>query len=66
MSRPRVVLDTNIVLSALVFASGRMAWVRHAWQCGHITPLVCKETAGADALMTGEPTCWLCAIPCLD
>lgn len=27
----RVVLDTNIVLSTLVFRSGRLAWVRHAW-----------------------------------
>lgn len=41
----RVVLDTNIVLSALLFASGRLAWLRQAWQTGRIRPLVCKETA---------------------
>jgi putative PIN family toxin of toxin-antitoxin system len=40
----RVVLDTNIVLSALLFDSGRLAWVRHAWQCRQLQPLVCAET----------------------
>jgi predicted nucleic acid-binding protein len=29
---PRVVLDTHLVLSALVFAKGRLAILRHAWQ----------------------------------
>ncbi|MBO9333149.1 putative toxin-antitoxin system toxin component, PIN family [Achromobacter pulmonis] len=41
----RVVLDTNVVLSALLFTSGRLAWVRRAWQHGNLRPLVCKETA---------------------
>ena len=40
----RVVLDTNAVLSALLFTSGRLAWLRRAWQT-RLTPLVCKETA---------------------
>jgi len=40
----RVVLDTNVVLSALLFSSGRLVWVRHAWQRQRIQPLVCKET----------------------
>lgn len=40
----RVVLDTNIVLSALLFTSGRLAWIRHAWQGQQLQPLVCKET----------------------
>ena len=40
----RVVLDTNIVLSALLFAGGRVAWVRDAWQRGRIVPVVCHET----------------------
>lgn len=42
----RVVLDTNVVLSALLFTSGRLAWVRQAWQHGRLQPLVCKETVG--------------------
>lgn len=41
----RVVLDTNVVLSALLFSSGRLAWLRQAWQRGQFQPLVCKETA---------------------
>lgn len=40
----RVVLDTNIVLSALLFNAGRLAWIRHAWQRQQLQPLVCKET----------------------
>ena len=40
----RVVLDTNIVLSALLFAEGQVAWMRDAWQRGRIVPVVCHET----------------------
>lgn len=42
----RVVLDTNVVLSALLFTSGRLAWIRRAWQRKQLQPLVCKETVG--------------------
>jgi len=42
---PRVVIDTNVVLSALLFTDGRLAWMRHAWQRQQMQPLVCKETA---------------------
>lgn len=44
-ARPRVVIDTNLVLSALVFAQGRLAPLRLAWQAARIEPLVCKATA---------------------
>jgi len=40
----RVVLDTNIVVSALLFSAGRLAWMRHAWQHQKVRPLVCKAT----------------------
>jgi len=40
----RVVLETNIVLSALLFTSGRLAWIRHAWQRETLKPVVCKQT----------------------
>lgn len=40
----RVVLDTNVVLSALLFSKGRLAWLRQAWQHQRLQPLVCKET----------------------
>jgi uncharacterized protein len=41
---PRVVLDTNIVLSALVFRGGVAARARVAWQAGAFTPLVSTAT----------------------
>ncbi len=42
---PRVVLDTNIVLSALIFGHGRLAPLRHAWQQERLRPLISKATA---------------------
>lgn len=42
---PRVVIDTNLVLSALVFASGRLAPLRLAWQGQRVLPLVSRATA---------------------
>lgn len=42
---PRVVIDTNLVLSALVFAQGRLTPLRQAWQTQRIQPLVSRVTA---------------------
>jgi uncharacterized protein len=42
---PRVVIDTNLVLSALVFAQGRLAPLRLAWQGALCQPLVSSITA---------------------
>ena len=42
--RPRVVLDTNVVVSALVFGAGRLAEMRIAWQGKRFLPLVSKAT----------------------
>lgn len=39
----RVVLDTNTIISALVFSSGRLAHLRHIWQSGDIVPLVDEQ-----------------------
>ena len=41
---PRVVLDTNCIVSALLFSRKNMAWLRHEWQSGSLIPLVNKET----------------------
>ena len=41
----RVVIDTNLVLSALVFAQGRLSPLRHAWQDALCQPLVSSITA---------------------
>jgi len=42
---PRVVLDTNVVLSALLFGAGSAARVRAGWQSGRFTPLASTTTA---------------------
>lgn len=45
MSAPlRVVLDTNVVLSALVFGGGLPGAVRAAWQSGALRPLASAAT----------------------
>ncbi|MGZ8217432.1 putative toxin-antitoxin system toxin component, PIN family [Methylomagnum sp.] len=42
---PRLVIDTNLVLSALVFPGGRAGLLRHAWQKAWCRPLICQPTA---------------------
>ena len=41
----RVVLDTNVVVSALLFERGRLSWLRPAWMAGDFRPLVSHSTA---------------------
>ncbi|MDP1607530.1 MAG: putative toxin-antitoxin system toxin component, PIN family [Rhodocyclaceae bacterium] len=41
---PRVVFDTNVVVSALLFAGGRLAPLRRLWPVGACLPLVAKVT----------------------
>lgn len=38
----RIVFDTNVVVSALLFGHGRSAWFRHLWS--EVTPLVSRDT----------------------
>lgn len=52
---PRVVLDTNVVLSALIFGGGPSAGVRAGWQSGRFVPLASKATAGELARVLGYP-----------
>lgn len=44
MSR-RVVFDTTTVVSALLFTSGRLAWLRNHWAERGCTPLISRATA---------------------
>ena len=44
MSVPRVVLDTNCLISALIFSRGRFAWLREAWQTQRFTALASHDT----------------------
>lgn len=45
MTRPRLVLDTNVLLSALLFPTGAVAWLRAAWRGGRVLPLASRDTA---------------------
>ena len=45
MTCPRLVLDTSVLLSALLFPTGAVSWVRAAWQDGRVRPLVSRDTA---------------------
>ena len=40
----RVVLDTNVLISALLFRNGRLRPLRQAWQSGALVPIVSSAT----------------------
>lgn len=44
MTPPRVVLDTNCLVSALIFSRGRPAELRQAWQARRFIPLASHDT----------------------
>ena len=44
MTGLRLVLDTNVLLSALLFPTGSLSWLRHAWQSEAILPLASRDT----------------------
>ncbi len=46
----RIVFDTSVVLSALVFQGGNLAWLRAHWVHGACIPLASRETV--DELMS--------------
>ena len=41
----RAVLDTNVLVSALLFENSRLSWLRAGWQQGLITPVLAQPTA---------------------
>ena len=43
MTKLRLVLDTNVVLSALLFPAGSLSWLRRAWWSEAIRPLVSRD-----------------------
>ena len=51
----RVVFDTNTVISALLFANGRLAWLRQHWREGGCTPLISRATAAELTRVLGYP-----------
>lgn len=40
----RSVFDTDVVLSALLFKSGTLSWLRREWASGSLVPVVCTAT----------------------
>jgi uncharacterized protein len=44
MKIQRVVLDTNVLLSTLVFTGGQLQTLRLHWQSKKFIPVACKET----------------------
>lgn len=55
MSPPRLVLDTNVLLSALLFRSASMTWLRTAWQSESILPLASRDTVSELLRVLGYP-----------
>jgi putative PIN family toxin of toxin-antitoxin system len=51
----RVVFDTTTTLSALVFAHGRLAWLRQHWREGGCIPLLSRTTAAELTRVLGYP-----------
>ena len=54
-ARTRIVFDTNVVLSALLFTYGRLSWLVGHWQPGGCLPLVSRETAAELARILAYP-----------
>ncbi len=44
MTPVRLVLDTNVLVSALLFPSGQVSWLRDAWRSGRIRPIASRAT----------------------
>ena len=55
MTPLRAVLDTNVVISALVFHSGALSWLRGAWRSGSVCPLASRETTAELIRILGYP-----------
>ncbi|EQD69499.1 protein containing DUF132 [mine drainage metagenome] len=51
----RVVFDTTAVVSALLFPSGRLAWLRAHWAERRCTPLISRATAAELARVLAYP-----------
>ena len=44
MKSLRLVLDTNVLVSALVFAEGSLSWLRVSWRSKTVVPLASRDT----------------------
>ena len=55
MTLRRLVLDTNVVVSALLFPTRRLAWLRNAWQSQAVVPLASRETTAELSRVLASP-----------
>ena len=62
---PRIVFDTNVVLSALLFPRGRLAWLRLHWREGCV-PLISKATSMELARVLAYPKFQLASSRCME
>ena len=53
--RPRVVLDTNVLVSALLFRAGSLRWLVDAWQTERVHPLASRATVAELLRVLGYP-----------
>jgi uncharacterized protein len=51
----RVVFDTTVVVSALIFAHGRLSWLRRHWREGGCVPLISALTVTELTRVLGYP-----------
>jgi uncharacterized protein len=42
---PRIVFDTSVVVSAILFRNGQLAWLIGHWRDGGCKPLIARESA---------------------
>ena len=55
MTPLRAVLDTNVLLSALLFPKGGATWLRGAWRSGTVLPLASRDTASELVRVLSHP-----------
>ncbi len=53
--QPRIVLDTNVLVSTLLFGGRSLAWLVEAWQFRRTTPLASAQTATELIRVLGYP-----------
>jgi uncharacterized protein len=51
----RIVFDTTTVVSALLFSSGRLVWLRQHWSNADCIPLISRATAAELTRVLGYP-----------
>ena len=55
MTSPRVVLEINGLISALIFSRGRFAWLRSAWQVNHFISSGSRDTVTELLFVLSDP-----------